>query len=316
MAKLVEFCPAGEDYLRFGVLAGNYVVEIGESERGTLIGWLQRGMARLDELRTIPDLIAEGATSVELQGHERRILPLVDVRFGSPLMPPASIRDFYAFEQHVRTANANRGREVPAEWYEIPVFYFSNHMAIYSNGDAIPYPPGSDALDYELEVAAVIGTGGRDILPEEAEAHILGYTIYNDWSARDIQRQEMRVGLGPAKGKDFAQSFGPYLVTPDELADRHTGRPGVYDLEMVARVNGEERSRGNWRDLHWSFGEMITRASQGVTLHPGDVIGSGTVGTGCLLEITRGQGPWLQPGDVVELEIERLGILKNIVGEK
>lgn len=316
MAKLVEFCPSGEDYLRFGVLAGDAVVEIGESERGTLIGWLQKGMARLDELHAISDLITQGASSVRLQGHERRIFSLADVRLSSPLMPPVSVRDFYAFEQHVRTANANRGREVPAEWYEIPVFYFSNHMAIYGDGDVIPYPPGSEALDYELEVAAVIGTGGRDIPPEDSEAYVLGYMIYNDWSARDIQRQEMRVGLGPAKGKDFAQSFGPYLVTPDELADRHAGRPGVYDLEMVARINGEERSRGNWRDLHWSFGEMIARASQGVMLHPGDVIGSGTVGTGCLLEITRGQGPWLQPGDVVELEIERLGLLKNTVGEK
>jgi fumarylacetoacetate (FAA) hydrolase len=122
--------------------------------------------------------------------------------------------------------------------------------------------------------------------------------------------------LGPAKGKDFASSFGPYLVTPDELQDRHTGRPGVYDLDMVARVNGEERSRGNWKDLYYSFGEMIAHASQGVTLYPGDVIGSGTVGTGCLLETTKGQGPWLQAGDVVELEIERLGILRNIVGER
>jgi fumarylacetoacetate (FAA) hydrolase len=123
----------------------------------------------------------------------------------------------------------------------------------------------------------------------------------------------MRVGLGPAKGKDFASSFGPYLVTPDELADVHTGRPGVYNLSMAAYVNGRERSRGNWSDLHYSFGDMIARASAGVTLYPGDVIGSGTVGTGCLLETTRGEGPWLQPGDVVELEIERLGTLRNTV---
>lgn len=228
---------------------------------------------------------------------------------------PASLRDFYAFEQHVKTANANRGRDVPPAWYEIPVFYFSNHTAIYTHEDVIPYPKYSQALDYELEVACVIGTGGANIAAEDAEKHILGYMIYNDWSARDLQKQEMRVSLGPAKGKDFAQSFGPDLVTPDELADRHTGRPGVYDLAMVARVNGEERSRGNWGDLHWSFGQMIERASDGVMLYPGDVIGSGTVGTGCLLETTKAQGPWLQPGDVVELEIERLGVLRNTVGE-
>jgi fumarylacetoacetate (FAA) hydrolase len=227
-----------------------------------------------------------------------------------------SLRDFYAFEQHVKTANANRGREVPKEWYQIPVFYFSNHTAIYGPDDTIPYPTYSDALDYELEVACVIGKEGRDIPADKAEEHIFGYMIFNDWSARDVQRQEMAVGLGPAKGKDFANSFGPYLVTPDELADRHTGRPGVYDLAMIARVNGVERSRGNWKDLYWSFGDMLARASQDVTLLPGDVIGSGTVGTGCLLELTQGKGPWLQPDDVVELEIERLGVLRNVVGEK
>jgi 2-keto-4-pentenoate hydratase/2-oxohepta-3-ene-1,7-dioic acid hydratase in catechol pathway len=238
------------------------------------------------------------------------------VELRSPIVKPTSIRDFYAFEQHVKTANENRGREVPKQWYEIPVFYFTNHTAIFGPGDVIPYPVGSEKLDYELEVAAVIGKEGKDIKLEEAEDYIFGYMIYNDWSARDIQAQEMAVGLGPAKGKDFAQSFGPYLVTPDELKDRHTGRPGVYDLEMIARVNGKETSRGNWKDIHWSFGEMLARASAGVTLYPGDVIGSGTVGTGCLLEITKGQGPYLQSGDVVELEIERLGVLRNTVGEK
>lgn len=234
----------------------------------------------------------------------------------SPLPPITSLRDFYAFEQHVQTANENRGRSVPKEWYEFPVFYFSNISMIYGPDETIPYPSYTDALDYELEVACLIAKAGRDIPIEKAEDYISGYMIFNDWSARDIQRREMAVGLGPAKGKDFASSFGPYLLTPDELADRHTGRPGVYDLAMVARVNGVETSRGNWKDLHWSFGEMIARASQDVTLQPGDVIGSGTVGTGCLLEITKGSGPWLQPGDVVELEVERLGILRNTIGEK
>lgn len=243
-------------------------------------------------------------------------LPMNGAGFGVNSTIPASIRDFYAFEQHVKTANANRGRDVPPAWYEIPVFYFTNHAVIYGQDDVIPYPKRSDALDYELEVACVIGKAGRDIRAEQAEDYIFGYMVYNDWSARDLQRQEMSVGLGPAKGKDFAQSFGPVLVTADELADRHTGRPGVYDLAMVARINGEECSRGNWKDLYWSFGQMIERASDGVELQAGDVIGSGTVGTGCLLELTQGQGPYLRPGDVVELEIERLGILRNIVGEK
>jgi fumarylacetoacetate (FAA) hydrolase len=241
---------------------------------------------------------------------------LTRARFHAPLTNPTSLRDFYAFEQHVKTANANRGREVPKEWYDFPVFYFSNHTAIYGHSDTIPYPRSSDALDYELEIACIIGKEGRDIAPEHAEEYVFGYTIFNDWSARDIQRQEMAVGLGPAKGKDFAASFGPHLVTPDELADKRTDRPGVYDLSMVARVNGVEKSRGNWKDLHWSFGQMIARASEDVTLYPGDIIGSGTVGTGCLLEVTKGEGPWLKPGDIVELEVEKLGVLRNVIGEK
>jgi fumarylacetoacetate (FAA) hydrolase len=227
-----------------------------------------------------------------------------------------SLRDFYAFEDHVRTGNQIRGREVPKEWYEIPVFYFSNASAIYGPEETIPYPKFTRALDYELEVACVIGSRGRDISAEDAEAHIFGYTIFNDWSARDEQRREMKVGLGPAKGKDFASSLGPTLVTPDEFEGLQDGRVGVYDLQMVARVNGTERSRGNWRDLHYSFGQMIARASADVYLMPGDVIGSGTVGTGSLLELTRGEGPWLQPGDVVELEIEQMGVLRNRVGDR
>jgi fumarylacetoacetate (FAA) hydrolase len=314
--KLVDFSPLDEPgYPRFGLLAGDRVLEIGESERGTLVGWIQKGAVRYHELRELAEMVAGGAASVIVQGHPRRTFALSDVRLHSPLNDPASIRDFYAFEAHIANASRNRGREVPAEWYQFPVFFFSNHRAIYGQDDVIPYPTGSSKLDYELEVAAVIGKEGKDIQPEQAEEYIFGYMIYNDWSARDIQALEMRVGLGPAKGKDFAQSFGPYLVTPDELADRHSGRAGVYDLAMIARVNGVERSRGNWRDLHFSFGEMIARASAGVRLYPGDVIGSGTVGTGCLLEVTGGQGPYLQTGDVVELEVERLGVLRNVVGK-
>ena len=235
---------------------------------------------------------------------------LDEVKFHSPIHP-TTLRDGYAFEQHVKTANRNRGREVPEEWYQFPVFYFTNPNAVFGDEDEIPYPPYTKALDYELEVAAVIGKAGINITPEDAPAHIFGYTIWNDWSARDIQRKEMAVGLGPAKGKDFASSFGPVIVTHDALADKATGRPGVYDLEMVARVNGVEFSRGNFKDMYWSFGDIIARASESVMLNPGDVIGSGTVGTGCLLELTKFQGPWLNAGDVVELEIERLGVLRN-----
>nr|MBI2905027.1 fumarylacetoacetate hydrolase family protein [Chloroflexota bacterium] len=241
--------------------------------------------------------------------------PLAEVTLYPPLPRPMSLRDFYAFEQHVLAAYANRGREVPEEWYEFPAFYFTNPNSIFGTGEAVPCPKYTQALDYELEIACVIGKTGRDIPAEKAEGHIFGYMIMNDWSARDIQRKEMKM-LGPAKAKDFATSLGPWLVTVDELRDRATGRPGVFDLQMSARVNGVERSRGNFKDIHYSFGQLIAHASEDAFLLAGDVIGSGTVGSGCLLELTKGQGPWLRPGDVVELEIERLGVLRNRVSSK
>src|SRR3954464_858250 len=218
---------------------------------------------------------------------------LADVDLRPPVLYPPSVRDFMAFEAHVKTTRANRGLPVPPEWYEIPVFYFSNPAAIYGAGDEVPYPLGSEALDYELEVAAVIGGDGA----------IGGFTVLNDWSARDLQLKEMKVGLGPAKGKDFATSLGPVLVTPDEF----DGSEG----EMVARVNGEERSRGNLRDLHHGWDALLARAALNATLRPGDVIGSGTVGSGSILE--HDDGRWLQRGDVVELEIDGIGVLRNTV---
>jgi len=242
-------------------------------------------------------------------------LAIDEVKFLSPLKLN-TLRDGYAFERHVMTANKNRGRDVPKEWYDFPVFYFTNPNAIFGHDDEIPFPHYTDAMDYELEIAAVIGKAGMNIKAEDVEQYIFGYTIFNDWSARDVQRKEMMVGLGPAKGKDFASALGPVIVTREALADKAMGRPGVYDLAMTARVNGVEMSRGNFKDMHWSFGEIIARASDSVMLYPGDVIGSGTVGTGCLLELTKFQGPWLKEGDVVELEIERIGVLRNTVRRK
>ena len=244
-------------------------------------------------------------------GGVEMMLPLDEVRLVAPLPRPTSLRDFYAFEQHVATAHRNRGRDVPPAWYDLSVFYFGNHSAIYGPNADVPIPR-TEALDYELEIACVIGRAGRDIAAEDAEEYIAGYTIMNDWSARDIQREEMSVGLGPAKGKDFATSLGPWLVTPDELELFALG-DGRYNLSMVARVNGVERSRGNFRDIYYTFAQMIARASRDAALYPGDVLGSGTVGSGCLLELTAGQGPWLAEGDEIELEVTGLGILRNQV---
>jgi fumarylacetoacetate (FAA) hydrolase len=218
---------------------------------------------------------------------------LADVELRPPVLQPPSIRDFYAFEQHVRAARALRQQDVPPEWYEIPVFYFSNPSAIFGPEDDVPFPDGSNELDYELEVAAVIGSDGE----------IAGFTVMNDWSARDLQRAEMRVGLGPAKGKDFATSLGPIVVTPDEFDGR--------SATMVARVNGEERSRGELRDMYHGWEAIRVHAARNTKLLPGDVLGSGTVGSGCILE--HGDGRWLQRGDVVELEVEGIGVLRNRV---
>ena len=272
-----------------------------------------------DRVHTLPypDMLAVIAEGAEKAANKaaKESLSVDEVQFLSPLKP-TTLRDGYAFEQHVVTANRNRGRDVPQEWYEFPVFYFTNPNAVFGHDDEIPYPQYTNAMDYELEIAVVIGKIGMNINAGDAEHYIFGYTIFNDWSARDVQRKEMAVGLGPAKGKDFASAFGPVIVTREALADRATGRPGVFDLEMVARVNGKELSRGNFKEMHWSFGDIIARASDSTMLFPGDVIGSGTVGTGCLLELTKFQGPWLNEGDVVELEIERIGILKNMVGRR
>lgn len=197
------------------------------------------------------------------------------------------------------------------------MFYFSNTAGIVGPDAPIRKPPETQELDYELELGVVIGKEGRDIPVSEADAYIAGFTIINDWSARDIQRHEMKVGLGPAKGKDFATSIGPYMVTPDELEphvlpDRSRGKR--YDLTMTARVNGKEYSRGNARDMNWTFAEIIAQASRNTALRTGDLIGSGTVGTGCITEFPEGTYPWLQPGDEVELGIEVLGVLRNRVG--
>ena len=240
-------------------------------------------------------------------------VPADSVSLVAPVRRPPSIRDFYAFEQHVRTARERRGLEMNPDWYELPVFYFSNPHTVLGPDEVVPFP-STETLDYELEVAAVLGADGTDLTPEQAVGTIAGYTIFNDFSARDVQRREMGLGLGPAKGKDFASAFGPYLVTPDELGGS-TERP---DAAMVARVNGHEYSRGNLADLHHTFGEMIAYASRDSRVRRGDVIGSGTVGTGCILELSSSHGedqfPWLQPGDMVELEVAGIGVLRNTIG--
>jgi fumarylacetoacetate (FAA) hydrolase len=230
-----------------------------------------------------------------------------------PLSAVPSIRDFYAFEQHVATCRRHRGLDMVPQWYQVPVFYFSNPAGVIGHDAEVWAPRGSVALDYELELACVIGKAARDLLADDQALEVVaGFTIMNDWSARDLQREEMAVGLGPSKGKDFATSLGPELVTFDELAESY--RDGRLHLEMTAAVNGRLLSSGNSGTMYWTWPQLLAHASRDATLRPGDVIGSGTVGTGCILELTPEKaGGWLQPGDVVELTIERMGTLRNRV---
>ncbi|MGH8993822.1 MAG: fumarylacetoacetate hydrolase family protein [Acidimicrobiia bacterium] len=295
--RFATFLAPGSPIERVGVVDGEQVFALAPGV--TLL-------ALLDDLA--------GAGRAALRSPED-VFDAGDIRFLAPLPVPPSVRDFYAFEAHVRTARATRGLEVDPDWYELPVFYFTNPAAVTGPDDDIAVPPGCAELDYELEVAAVVGRPGADLDPGRAEGHIAGYTVMNDWSARDLQRREMRLGLGPAKGKDFATSLGPVLVTPDELEPHR--RDKAFDLVMTASVNGTEWSRGRLSDLYWSFGEMLAHASRGTALRPGDIVGSGTCGTGCILELSAVHGsaryPWLRPGDRVELVVEGLGTLTNPV---
>ncbi|MBI4261742.1 MAG: fumarylacetoacetate hydrolase family protein [Actinobacteria bacterium] len=289
----------------------------GQDRVGLVVGdrlhALEPGVALLDLLGDDGERLAEAGERAERDPVD--VVDLGTVRLRAPIPRPPTVRDFYAFEEHARTARRGRGLDMDPDWYKLPVFYFSNPYAVSGPGDEGPVPPGSKALDYELEVAAIVGRGGADLDPGEAESHVAGFCVMNDWSARDLQRREMKLSLGPAKGKDSATTLGPFLVTPDELEPHRKGR--AYDLAMTATVNGVEYSRGNLSDVYWSFGEMLAYASRGTRVEPGDVIGSGTCGTGCILELSLVHGaeayPWLRPGDEVALTVERLGTIANRV---
>lgn len=249
-----------------------------------------------------------------------------EVQLEAPVPHPTSCRDGYAFRQHVAAARRNRGVEMIKEFDQYPIFYFTNHNAIQGPGPIPCMPDHFDKLDFELEVAVVIGKKGRNIKAAQADEYIAGYMIMNDMSARTLQMEEMLLNLGPAKGKDFSTVIGPYFVTPDELEQfvvaakpGHTGKS--HNLSMKCWVNGIQVSEGNVADMDWTFAEIIERCAYGVDILPGDVIGSGTVGTGCFLELN-GTGllndknfvpQWLKPGDEVTLEIAGLGKLTNTI---
>lgn len=244
--------------------------------------------------------------------------PEIRVKLLSPIPRPTSMRDGYAFRQHVEAARRNRGVPMIPEFDAFPTFYFTNHLAVTGPGELPVQKLAQEKLDFELEAAIVIGKGGKNILSSEADKHIFGYMIMNDWSARHLQMEEMKLNLGPAKGKDFATSLGPYLVTRDELTKYSEQSPKGerLDLPMTCTVNGKQVSKGNLKDMTWTFAQIIERASYGVELHTGEVIGSGTVGTGCFLELNGSKitdNQWLKPSDEVVLEIGKLGKLVNTI---
>ncbi|GAC1693152.1 MAG: fumarylacetoacetate hydrolase family protein [Ktedonobacteraceae bacterium] len=233
---------------------------------------------------------------------DEAITSLAAVRLLPPLDPPL-LRDFMAFEQHLHNAFGRMGQSVPEEVSRRPVYYKGNPSTLIAHEQEVPWPNYTHFMDYELELGIVVGKGGRNLTPQEAASHIFGVTIFNDFSARDIQGKEMRGGLGPAKGKDFATALGPWITTIDEI--------DLANIDMIARINGEEWTRNSSSTITWQPGEIIAYASKGEMIWPGELIGSGTVGWGCGLEL----GKQLQPGDVVELEVQGIGVLRNRIGQ-
>lgn len=316
--KLVTFVRPGADPAGAPGIAlpGAGVLDLGRASETF------RGLSMLDLVRRHEELLPEARplAAGEASLPAGTLVPEDEVRLLAPLPRPVSVRDGYAFRQHVETARRNRGLPMIPEFDEFPVFYFTNALAVIGPGELRVGGRRLEKLDFELECFVVIGKRVTNPTLEEADDAILGYGVMNDLSARALQMEEMKLNLGPAKGKDFATAIGPWLVTKDELADRlrPTPKGNVLDARMTAHVNGVQVSDGNVAQMGWTFAEIVQRAADGVTLEPGEVIGSGTVGTGCFLElngsgITKDQ--WLRPGDVVSLAIDGLGTLAHTIVE-
>ena len=320
--KLVTYQKAKEN--RLGIFHNNLIFDLQNSAKqlkiklpSTMKEFLEGEVSTMRQAKKVFKEIQKGKIRTNIKAESVKLL--------SPVPNPTSMRDGYAFRQHVETARRNRGVPMIPEFDQFPVFYFTNHNAVFGEGIIEVEDDHLQQLDFELECAIVIGKKGKNIPAEKADDYIAGYMIMNDWSARVLQMEEMKLNLGPAKGKDFATSLGPWLVTVDELEPYKITTPhgNKYDLRMIARHNGKQISDGNLKDMNWTFAELIERASYGVTLYPGDVIGSGTVGTGCYLELNgtwaleaKAKGEpftpvWINDGDDFELEIAGLGVLKN-----
>ncbi|MBS1916397.1 MAG: fumarylacetoacetate hydrolase family protein [Bacteroidetes bacterium] len=319
--KLVSYL--SEDHDQLALLADGFLYDL-ETLHPDLPGNMSMFLNYWDDFLS---MVHAGEISIQ-EGNISRdnAIPVGSVQLLAPVPFPTSCRDAYAFRQHVAAARRNRNAPMIVEFDQYPVFYFTNHHSIQGPGDIRCMPDHFEKLDFELEAAIVISKPGRNIRAEEADEYIGGLMIMNDMSARKLQAEEMLLNLGPAKGKDFATAIGPCIVTLDELStfevpckEGHVGKN--WNLKMTCKINGRLVSEGNLSDMDWTFAEIIERASYGVDLFPGDIIGSGTVGTGCFLELN-GTGKlndpdyaeqWLQEGDEIEMEIEGIGILKNTI---
>ncbi len=317
--KLITYKKNGEEQLAFihddQIFDTNLLDDTLPSNMETMLNlWTEKS----DKAQSIYQQIKEGKYEPNDSFSKAEIM--------APVPHPTSCRDAYAFRQHVASARKNRGVDMIPEFDQFPIWYFTNHNAIQGPGDVLVMPDQLERLDYELEASIVIGRKGRNITASQADDYIAGYMVMNDWSARRLQMEEMKLNLGPAKGKDFSTAIGPMLVTPDEFADKKVsakdGHVGdQYSLDMKCWVNGELLSQGNMSTMDWTFAEIVERAAYGADIYPGDVIGSGTVGTGCLLELNgtaklndpNAEPQWIKDGDVVEMEIEGLGRLVNTV---
>lgn len=315
-----------ENEERAGIVVNDQIFDLELSARELCLG-LPKQMNGILENSDESLVVAKQIEKAALDGRVKPLRDQRDIKLLAPVPHPTSCRDAYAFRQHVAAARKNRGMDMIPEYDQFPIFYYTNHNAIIGGGDLHVESDHLQQLDFELEVAVVIGKRGKNILAKDADKHVFGYTIMNDFSARVLQMEEMKLSLGPAKGKDFATAIGPWLVTVDELESYRVATPNgnKYNLEMKAWHNGKQVSSGNTKDMDWTFAEIIERVSYGVEINPGDVIGSGTVGTGCYLELNgtwalkakeKGEkfSPvWLKHGDTMDLEVTGLGKLSHKV---
>ena len=294
--KLVTFTVNNSNTICLGVVLDDKVLDL------TLASSNKISSEMLTFLEGGDDLLRLAKETIQ-NPKTQKLYSLSEIKPRAPITNPPSLKDFFAFEEHAKAGAKRRNEVLPNEWYEIPAYYKGNHREIYGPEDEIPWPSYTRKLDFECEIACVIGKKGKNLSPEKAIDHIFGYMIFNDFSARDIQKKEMILRMGPAKGKDFANSFGPYLVTKDEVD------PAI-DFSMKICVNGKLWSEGHFKDQYWGFPLMVSHVSQEETIYPGDILGSGTFYKGCGLDLDR----WIQVEDTIELEVPKLGTLRNKIG--